>query len=241
MWLDNYYRRLYTPNPCDGNRSLNVSALAVLHIGRIPLFVGYPTMGAIIDSIGTVAAALDRSQRKYHSMVTALVDAPLALAERHAPLDIRRDGVSSLQWKPFMLSEFKDPRGFDNHLGSDVQLRLPLYWTMARQAQNGLHNLFCMNSTIVTFLDSSHSPQLLHLCTNHSKVQSPFPIRLDPNRNPTPTAQVRGPQAGKCRAASPFGKVLPCSLWFTEVAYEVETPPNLPSSRRTHARLQPHT
>jgi hypothetical protein len=127
------------------------------------------------------------------------------------------------------------PRGFDNHLGSDVQPRLPLNWTMARQARNGLDNLFLH--------ELHNAPIMLQSCTNQS--YSNHVQTLDPNRNPTPTAQVRGPQPGKGWINETMQDVsilqVPTDTWSIDTSCLVETPPQTQNSGRTHARLQPHT
>jgi hypothetical protein len=131
------------------------------------------------------------------------------------------------------------PRGFDNHLGSDVQPRLPLNWTMARQARNGLDNLFLHE------LHNSNIPGLISLASAAPIMYKPHQT-LDPNRNPTPTAQVRGPQAGKGRELSPMQDVpmfqVPTDTWSIDTSCLVETPPPNPKlGTHTCTLATPHT
>jgi hypothetical protein len=132
------------------------------------------------------------------------------------------------------------PRGFDNHLGSDVQPRLPLNWTMARQARNGLDNLFLHE------LHNSNIPGLISLASAAPIMYKPHQT-LDPNRNPTPTAQVRGPQPGKGRKASrdarthctpgPIGDPRQLILMCHGFSHPGRNSPPKPKTRDAHMQL----
>ena len=61
----------------------------------------------LIGSIGNVAAALVRMKRSFRGIVTDLglvADRPAPIPSITAPLDIVRDPVANLGWKPLLLT-----------------------------------------------------------------------------------------------------------------------------------------
>ena len=44
VWLDNWYRRRFGTNPDGDDQSLNVSALAILHVPELDPFPGHPSL-----------------------------------------------------------------------------------------------------------------------------------------------------------------------------------------------------
>jgi hypothetical protein len=105
VWLDNWYRRRYGTDP-QGDMSLNVSALAVLHITEIPVFPGHLSLRSLVDAVPQRVAALLRAYGRMHAGVAAVNAEPLQPAWLRVPLDVHRTGMRSLQWLPYQLTEY---------------------------------------------------------------------------------------------------------------------------------------
>ena len=72
-----------------------------------PYFREHPTIDVLIYTIGSVAAALVRMKRSFRGIVTGLgllANRPVPLPSIRAPLDVVRDPVPNLCWKPLLLS-----------------------------------------------------------------------------------------------------------------------------------------
>jgi hypothetical protein len=67
--------------------SLNVSAMALLHITDIPLFPGYASFGAVVDQVIVVARRLSRALPRVHSGVAEIVKEDLRPEWIRVPLD----------------------------------------------------------------------------------------------------------------------------------------------------------
>ena len=108
VWMDNCYIKQYGTHPTIQDQSQNCTALCFVEIPcRLPCFGGHPTMDVLIGSIGSVAAALVRTKRSFHGIVTDLglhSGRPLAIPSIRVPLDIVRDPLPNPHWKPLLLS-----------------------------------------------------------------------------------------------------------------------------------------
>jgi hypothetical protein len=105
VWLDNWYRKRFGTDPRQTDMSLNVSVLAVLHIPEIPIFPGFKSLGEILSGIPGVSQELSRVAARLCSGVTAIAEEDLGPSLIRVPLDIHRDGIRSLQWTPYLLTE----------------------------------------------------------------------------------------------------------------------------------------
>lgn len=105
LWLDNWYRRRFSCDPQRNDMSLNVSAMAVLHITSIPLFPGYPCLGDVLDNVSNVAGRIAAASARLIGGVDMIVGEGLRPEWIRVPLDVHREGMRSLQWLPYILTE----------------------------------------------------------------------------------------------------------------------------------------
>ena len=108
IWINNCYIKQYGTHPTIQDESQNCTALCVVEIRcRLPYFRGHPTIDVLIGSIGNVVAALVRMKRSFCRIVTdlgVLADRPAPILSIRALVDIVRDQVPNLGWKPLLLT-----------------------------------------------------------------------------------------------------------------------------------------
>lgn len=105
VWLDNWYRKRFGTDPSQVNMSLNVSVLAVLHIPEVPIFQGQKSLGEILASIPRIVVDLTRSLSRLLSGIKTINEEEIQAHMIRVPLDIHREGMRSLQWSPYLLTE----------------------------------------------------------------------------------------------------------------------------------------
>ena len=105
VWLDNWYRKRFSCDPVNNDMSLNVSAMALLHITEIPMFPGYPSFGDVVNGISSVALLIRDAGPRVHAGVEFLLENDLQRDWIRVPLDVQRTGMRSLQWMPYLLTE----------------------------------------------------------------------------------------------------------------------------------------
>jgi hypothetical protein len=106
VWLDNWYRRRFGTNPDGDDQSLNVSALAILHVPELDPFPGHPSLKELVSGVPAAAAALLRAIVRVQSGVASVNAEPLQPAWVRVPLDVHRTGMRSVPWMPYQLTEF---------------------------------------------------------------------------------------------------------------------------------------
>ncbi len=106
VWLDNWYRKRFGSDPRHNDMSLNVSVVAVLHISSIPLFPGYFKLQEIVSRISVQANQLSRVASRIHFGVASINSDDLEYDSIRVPLDVHRTGMRSLQWTPYLLTEY---------------------------------------------------------------------------------------------------------------------------------------
>ena len=106
VWLDNWYRKRFSSDPRHNDMSLNVSVMAVLHITDIPVFAGYFSLKEIASRIGTISVNLAKVAARVHSGVNLVNEDDLKCEWIRVPLDVHRSGMRSLQWTPYVLTEY---------------------------------------------------------------------------------------------------------------------------------------
>ena len=108
VWINNCYIQQYGTHPTIQDQSQNCTALYVVEMPcRLPYFRGHPTIDVLMRSISSVAAALVRTKRSFHGIVTdlgLLADRPAGIPSIRAPLDIVRGPLPNPGWKPLLLS-----------------------------------------------------------------------------------------------------------------------------------------
>ena len=108
VWIDDCFIKQYGTHQTIQDQWQNCTTLCVVEIScRLPYFRGHPTIDLLIGGIGSVAAALVRTKRSFHGIVTdlgLLADRLQAIPSIRAPLDIVRDPVPNPGWKPLALS-----------------------------------------------------------------------------------------------------------------------------------------
>ena len=106
VWVDNWYRRRFGTDPLQSDQSLNISALAVLHIPEVPQFGGQLTLADVVSGVDAAASALVASYARVHAGVNLVTTTDLQPDFVRVPLDVHRTGMRSLQWRPYLLTEF---------------------------------------------------------------------------------------------------------------------------------------
>ena len=106
VWLDNWYRKRFGSDPRHNDMSLNVSVVAVLHIPDIPLFPGYFSLREIASRISVIAIQLSKVATRINSGVATVNSDDLQCDWIRVPLDVHRTGMRSLQWTPYLLTEY---------------------------------------------------------------------------------------------------------------------------------------
>ena len=106
LWLDNYRRYINGVDPHSPDKTLNVTAVGVLHTTELPQYHGLPGLDAVAQCIPgvvdyfvrCVGLLLQRSK---------VPDGPILRTWFRAPLDYARNAAVSLNWRPFLLSHLK--------------------------------------------------------------------------------------------------------------------------------------
>ena len=105
MWLDNWYRRRFGSDPDHNDMSLNVSAMAVLHITNIPVFPGYLSLEDVVKTLPVVVAKLMDAVPCLHRRVVTIVEEDMRQEWIRVLLDVQRTNMRSLQWLPYILTK----------------------------------------------------------------------------------------------------------------------------------------
>ena len=113
VWLDNWYRKRFGTDPRQTDMSMNVSVLAILHIPDVRVFLGHKSLDEILTTIPSKVQELSRVASRLLSGVALIVEDDLQHNWIRVPLDIHREGMRSLQWTPYLLTEFSVGNQFD--------------------------------------------------------------------------------------------------------------------------------
>jgi hypothetical protein len=106
VWLDNWYRKRFGTDPRQSDMSLNVSVLAILRISEIPIFNGHKSLRDVISGISSLTLQLSRAPARLLSGVAKVNAEDLQPEWIRVPLDVHRTGMRSLQWMPYLLTEY---------------------------------------------------------------------------------------------------------------------------------------
>ena len=106
LWFDNYRRYINGVDPHSPDKTLNVTAVAVLHATELHQYYGLPGLDAVAQRIPRVVDYLVRSVGLLLQRST-VPDGPILRTWVRAPLDYARNAVVCLNWRPFLLSHLK--------------------------------------------------------------------------------------------------------------------------------------
>ena len=108
MWLDNWYYQRWLKCPGKPDASLDVSAMAILHIrgGYGVQWTGHIQLQGVFQHFDVLCDDVAIAQQNIYSGVLRLGSlngvSPKSI---RAPLDVARGPRSTVQWRPFMMSE----------------------------------------------------------------------------------------------------------------------------------------
>ena len=106
LWFDNYRRYINGVDPHSPDKTLNVTAVAVLHTTELPRYHGLPSLDVVAQGIPAVVDYLLHCVGLLLQRST-IPDGAIRRTWVRAPLDYARSAVVSLNWRPFMLSHLK--------------------------------------------------------------------------------------------------------------------------------------
>ena len=106
LWFDNYRRYINGVDPHSPDKTLNVTAVGVLHSSELTKYHGLPSLDAVAQRISGVVDYLVRCVGLLLQRST-VPDGPTLRTWVRAPLDYARNAVVSLNWRPFRLSHLK--------------------------------------------------------------------------------------------------------------------------------------
>ena len=106
LWFDNYCRYINGVDPRSPDKTLNVSAVGVLHSTKLPQYYGLPGLD---DVAPRIPGAVDYLVRCVGLLLQRNIvpDGPILRTWVRAPRDYARNDVTSLNRRPFMLLHLK--------------------------------------------------------------------------------------------------------------------------------------
>lgn len=118
VWLDNWCWLRYTTDPAIPNLSQNLSVIALLPldeaVGRapagrlrataVPVFGGHLDLITMVRMLDAVVALTNDSVHALHGKVLNVLRCGLRHDVMRVPLDVQRQNMVSLQWRPYLLS-----------------------------------------------------------------------------------------------------------------------------------------
>ena len=106
LWFDNYRRYINGVDPRSADKTLNVTAIGVLHTTELPQYHGLPGLDAAAQHIPGILDYLVRCVGLLLQRSTG-PNGPILRTWVRAPLDYARNAVVSLNWRPLLLSHLK--------------------------------------------------------------------------------------------------------------------------------------
>ena len=106
MWFDNNRRYINGVDLHSPDKTLNVTAVGLLHNTELPQYHGLPGLDAVAQRIPGVVEYLVRCVGLLLQRST-VPDGPILRTWVRAPLDYARNAVVSLNRRPFLLSHLK--------------------------------------------------------------------------------------------------------------------------------------
>ena len=105
IWIDNWYRKQYTTDPLQQDKSLNLVMSAVLRTGLLPVYQGHPTNVGLFMAVPHALRHLNSKMTGLKQHIRILNDTDIQRTHVRVPLDVTRMKARSLQWRPFVAAE----------------------------------------------------------------------------------------------------------------------------------------
>ena len=105
LWFDNFYKPRYLANPGRAEGSLNCAVMAVLHTTDLSGYQGLPPVSQLRRRAMAAGAGICSWAPEVIAAVGRIRALPLKRDDFRVPLDVVRDNVRSLQWRPFSLND----------------------------------------------------------------------------------------------------------------------------------------
>ena len=106
LWFDKYRRYINGVDPHSPDKTLNVTAVGVLHTTELPQYHGLPGLDVVAQRIPGVVGYLVRCGGLLLQRST-VPNGPIVRTSVRALLDYARNAVESLNWRPFLSSHLK--------------------------------------------------------------------------------------------------------------------------------------
>ena len=100
VWFDNWYWERYSSDPGTPVRSLNISAVAVLHIPDLRPFPGHRSYQDMHRGVADMVRFLRSELGTIVSKCEGIIAEPIDETWIRVPLDFNRENMRSLQWRP---------------------------------------------------------------------------------------------------------------------------------------------
>ena len=114
MWIDNWYRKQYTVDPLNQDKSLSLVVTAILHVPIHPMYPGHLTRPQLVGNLDTRRMTLLSTRPLLLQAMRHLTSSPVERTFIRVPLDVVRHDAISPQWRPFYTSD--NPPGTHSEL-----------------------------------------------------------------------------------------------------------------------------
>ena len=104
MWFDNWWWKRSTTDPEHPNPSMNLTVFAMLHTTDLCPFPGHPSLVTVLGQLDSAVHSTATALRSLNDVTRVSLDAEPEFIR--VPLDIKRDNVRSLQFRPLLLTDF---------------------------------------------------------------------------------------------------------------------------------------
>ena len=103
MWFDNWWWKRSTIDPEHPNPSMNLTVFAMLHTTDLCPFPRHPSLVTVLGQLDSAVHSTATALRSLNDVTRVSLDAEPEFIR--VPLDIKRDNVRSLQFRPLLLTD----------------------------------------------------------------------------------------------------------------------------------------
>ena len=103
MWFANWWWKRSTTDQEHPNPSMNLTVFAMLHTTDLCPFPGHPSLVTVLGQLDSAVHSTATALRSLNDVTRASLDAEPEFIR--VPLDIKRDNVRSLQFRPLLLTD----------------------------------------------------------------------------------------------------------------------------------------
>ena len=103
MWFDNWWWKRFTTDLEHPNPSMNLTVFAMLHTTDLCPFPGHPSLVTVLGHLDSAVHSTATTLRSLNDVTRVSLDAEPEFIR--VPLDIKRDNVRSLQFRPLLLTD----------------------------------------------------------------------------------------------------------------------------------------